>query len=888
MTFITVEPRAARPASPARPPGREAGRLDSSLLPQLARWARSHALRDGLFLALLATCVLLFGNFAAVRAVMQPRAQLMGVSTAAEIGAIHDAYLRVPPPQRLAWVEQLVAASRGGLILGPQGPDALITPRISIQAETMRVLQQQVPDIPVGFSEGGGNPQVWFALPDEGGDLLWLRIPVVNAAELTGILFAAWGSGGVLVVLSGLAVMGWRQQRRLRGAGNALAQVEAGVPQGPMARLVSTPAPPADLPEVQSLEELVRVMSGRMQRLESQRDQALLSAAREFRAVLRDAAADPLQAHRLGAFDRIAGQWVDFATRGRWVAQPVQPVDLNALVERTTRRAPVGVTLGLAPIPPLALRPAAIECLLDNLLRNALTHGGGQVVLTSAEEGDWVVLRVMDRGEPLADDELAMMGRPFYRTEAARADGVSAGLGLALAHDIAQLHGGDLRVLRREGGGLAVEVRLPRPQDEESAALARPVVRRPRPAWVGLLGDMAWLAVLYLGALALGLSLLTRTVLEPNLQASSRIWVNVLRGMTAAYVTLPAEARPAYLLDLQRHSGGLIQVSDPAQFTVSPPLFRGARVTLDEIQRGLPDLALAASPLPDSALWVRMPADAGQSPGPWLRLRTRMYSTDQAFIILGVGLLVAASAAYLALRARRRLDWAAQALREGGADLQSQARAHGENRAMVEGLMSVRQRFVSACERLAQARDEQGQLLARVVQDLRASTGALRREGGPSLGLAACADGLQRAIEGLAWLAQCAGQPGQTRVQVNELLAAWPIEPAVAARHPVRWLLGAVPPVALGEDEARRILGGILGYLLAQPQDRLEVSSTHESGWVVVRFTERGGRTDPGAATQALVQTCHLAEAHGGFMRFGRAPDRGGAQVEVLLPAALS
>lgn len=828
---------------------------------------------------------MLFGNFAVVRTLMQPRTQMLGTSVAAEIGAIHDAYLRLPPAQRQPWVEQLVAASNGALVPDFPRPGTLRQPANAAQIESMQAIHKRLPGVVVGLS-GGEEPQVWFALPGEGDDQLWLRIPVTSATDRSGAMMAIWGSGGVLVVLGGMVAIGWRQQRRVRGAGRALAQMEVSTAQAAPVLAVPTAGPPQDLPDVGSLEELVRVMSARMEQMRSRRDQALDAVAHELRAVLKYAPAEAVRSQRLAAFERLAGQFELFAQPQALEGQPVQQVDLNALVERKTREAPVGVTLGLAPVPPLSLRPEAMECLLDNLLRNALTHGGGQVVLTTAEEGDGVVLRVMDRGEPLADDEIAMLGRPFYRTEAARAQGVSAGLGLALARQIAQLHGGELNVRRREGGGLVVEVRLPLPQEESAALHRHRSPRRPMPAWAGLLADVALLAVLYVGALALGLSLLMRTVVEPNTAVSGRILQRMIEGVAAAYVTLPAQARPAYLQALHRHSGGTFDQAVPGPSEFREPLLAGVRTALEFLQKTLPQMEPAVSPLPNSALWFHLPAAEDGGPRPWLRLQVRFFSADLFVVLLGLVLLVGASAAFLAVRARGRLAWAARALREGDGDLQARARAHGENAALIESLMTVRQRFARACERLAQAKDEQELLLAHLLQDLGHGIDSLRKLGEQSPGLPVCADQLQLALEGLAPLARPAERQDHGVTHVNELLTALPIDAAVTERHPIRWSLGGVPFADLGNDEARRLFGAILNFLLAQEQQALEVSSAYENGWVVVRFTEQGGCTDPGAATQALLHPCQLAESRGGFMRFGRAPDQGGAQVEILLPPA--
>ncbi len=889
MGFVPSKWRASGAPSPASQAAGEAD-IPGGAHPKPGRWLPTTRLRDVLFLALLAGAVLLFGNFAVVRTIMEPRTALIGLTLAAEIGAIHDAAQALPPQQRLPWVKELVLASRDGLALASQGPGVMHPPSRPMEADTMEVIHRQLPGMEIGLVEGSPS-HVWFAVPGEDGEPIWLKFQGVTMTERAGMLVAAWGSGGVVFVIAALVAIGWRQQRRVQGAAEALARIEGPSLSGGLApvSVAAAPAaavPPAlaaDLPDARSLEELVRVMSGRMERMDSQREEVMEAVAREVRLALADAPAGVVPVAQRAAFERVASQFEAFASAPAMAAQPVRPADLNVLVERATQQAPVGVTLGLAPLPPLDLRPDAMACLLDNLLRNALSHGGGQAVLTTAEEGDEVVLRVMDRGDPLADDELAMIGRPFYRTSDARAKGIGAGLGLALARHIAQSHGGELRFARREGGGLAVEVRLPIPQEESPPARWLAPRRRPLPAWWGLLGDMALLAVLYLGALLLGLSLLSRVVMEPNMHASGVVWVRLLGGITGAYVTLPTQARPAYLEALERHSGGRVHLADPSNYRIAQPLLPGPRAGLEFMQRAMPDLEIAATPIPNSSLWVRLPPVDGGPPGPWLRFSTPQYSRDIAVVVTGLVLLVVATAAFLAVRVRRRLDWAAQAMGGGHEGLEAQARAHGESQAMADRLDAVRERFVSVCLRLAHARTEQERLLAHLSQDLHEAIDRLQPPDAPPSALRACADRLRCAIEGMDRLAQPRDGGGEGGAHVNQLLSMLPVDPALVARHPIRWSLGGVPLADVEDDEARRIFGSILLFLQAQAHDGLEVSSAFENGWVVVRFTQQGGHTDPGTATQALLLTCQRVESHGGFMRFGQAPGRPGVQVEVLL-----
>jgi signal transduction histidine kinase len=59
--------------------------------------------------------------------------------------------------------------------------------------------------------------------------------------------------------------------------------------------------------------------------------------------------------------------------------------------------------------------------------------------------------------------ELERVFAPFYRLEASRSRSTGgAGLGLAVARDIARAHGGDVVLVNRPGGGLRATLSLPR------------------------------------------------------------------------------------------------------------------------------------------------------------------------------------------------------------------------------------------------------------------------------------------------------------------------------------------------------------------------------------------------------------------------------------------
>jgi two-component system osmolarity sensor histidine kinase EnvZ len=102
--------------------------------------------------------------------------------------------------------------------------------------------------------------------------------------------------------------------------------------------------------------------------------------------------------------------------------------------------------------------------LLNNLIGNALHHAGSGVEVAAYVSGDssapYVVLSVMDRGAGIDPSELEAIFNPFTRGDRARG-GKGTGLGLAIVKRIASMHGGNVELRNRSGGGLEARVRLP-------------------------------------------------------------------------------------------------------------------------------------------------------------------------------------------------------------------------------------------------------------------------------------------------------------------------------------------------------------------------------------------------------------------------------------------
>jgi two-component system, OmpR family, osmolarity sensor histidine kinase EnvZ len=109
----------------------------------------------------------------------------------------------------------------------------------------------------------------------------------------------------------------------------------------------------------------------------------------------------------------------------------------------------------------LKVRPSAIKRCLSNLVANAQRHGR-KTSLHASREQRFIAIHVDDDGPGIAPEYREEVFRPFYRLDDARnQDQGGAGLGLAIARDIARSHGGDVSLATSAMGGLRATVRLP-------------------------------------------------------------------------------------------------------------------------------------------------------------------------------------------------------------------------------------------------------------------------------------------------------------------------------------------------------------------------------------------------------------------------------------------
>lgn len=107
-----------------------------------------------------------------------------------------------------------------------------------------------------------------------------------------------------------------------------------------------------------------------------------------------------------------------------------------------------------------------ISIFLDNAIK--YTPEGGRVKITAREIEDQAKLEVTDTGVGISRDQLPHIFERFHRADEARTAG-GVGLGLAIAHQIAEAHGGEIDVQSTLGKGSTFTLTFPKEQKSSPA-----------------------------------------------------------------------------------------------------------------------------------------------------------------------------------------------------------------------------------------------------------------------------------------------------------------------------------------------------------------------------------------------------------------------------------
>lgn len=144
-----------------------------------------------------------------------------------------------------------------------------------------------------------------------------------------------------------------------------------------------------------------------------------------------------------------------------------EAIDVGALVRETvdsfaSQAEPAGVSLEAqvsSGLPQVDADPVRAREILSNLIANALryTPSGGRVTVTAQPADAAVAIDVRDTGQGIAPERIGRIFDRFYKSSESR----GAGLGLAIAKQLVETHGGEISATSVLGKGTDIRFTLP-------------------------------------------------------------------------------------------------------------------------------------------------------------------------------------------------------------------------------------------------------------------------------------------------------------------------------------------------------------------------------------------------------------------------------------------
>ena len=114
-------------------------------------------------------------------------------------------------------------------------------------------------------------------------------------------------------------------------------------------------------------------------------------------------------------------------------------------------------------LPEISADPLRLASAVENLVSNAIkyTGAGGMISISAGVEGEELLIRVKDNGSGIAAEEQPKVFEPFYRGNQGRRFKQGMGLGLSIAKDLVEAHGGRVSLESVPGEGSQFTIHLP-------------------------------------------------------------------------------------------------------------------------------------------------------------------------------------------------------------------------------------------------------------------------------------------------------------------------------------------------------------------------------------------------------------------------------------------
>ena len=429
-------------------------------------WPRSLLWRSVLLIAGL----LVVANLAWVQifrvAERVPRARQTAQQIASVVNITRWALISADPAKRYELLAELSTSEGIQVYVSEPGERIAPLPERAFIREVAKELRRQLgPATQITLTRSGVRG-VWVSFPIDK-EQFWVYMPRSRLERNEPLRWLGWGALVLVLALGGAYLIVSLINRPLRELTRASGQMG----RGRMPQPVTEKGPS----EIATLARAFNQMAHDLKRLDDERALLLAGVSHDLRTPLSrirlatemmDDKGDPELRNGvvqdIEDIDTAIGQFLDFA-RLRDAEAAVPDSDLNALATNVVgryARSHGAVRFEPGAVRPLPLRPVAVQRLVANLIDNALRHAGGEVEVVTFEDRDKAVIEVLDRGPGIPANAAEHMLQPFTRLDAARG-GSGTGLGLAIVDRIAGMHGGSVKLLPREGGGLRARVELP-------------------------------------------------------------------------------------------------------------------------------------------------------------------------------------------------------------------------------------------------------------------------------------------------------------------------------------------------------------------------------------------------------------------------------------------
>jgi two-component system osmolarity sensor histidine kinase EnvZ len=389
-------------------------------------------------------------------------------AVARDVGALTDLYQKLPPGESDSLLANLASERfRMDATLLPAGPLPPRMPRSFYRAldPLTRTLPNEIrKQITQPFwIDTVGRSGLMEIRVDLGDRVLRLMTRRALAYEANAHIFVLWMLGAMIVLLT-VAIIFLRNQIR-----PILRLAKAAEDFGKGRNLDFTPH---GAREVRQAGHAFIEMKRRVERASEQRTTMLNGVSHDLRtmltrfklslALLDNSADSELLQKDVDEMGQMLEGYLAFA-RGD-AGESTARVNVRSILEdlRTVSERH-GASLGVETRGDLniRIRPMAMKRCVGNLVVNAQRHAE-TVRVSATREAQFVSIVVDDDGAGIDPAHREDVFRPFYRLDEARnQDEGGAGLGLAIARDIARSHGGDITLSDSPMGGLRAAVRIP-------------------------------------------------------------------------------------------------------------------------------------------------------------------------------------------------------------------------------------------------------------------------------------------------------------------------------------------------------------------------------------------------------------------------------------------